>query len=205
MAELPIVKSPLLQTINGVTRKVHPETEASQVKLSDGNTVEQKITALSNATSGKAVTHVVNNIAARDALTGISVGDQAYVKDATGDNTVTKGAAKYICVAVTDDTPTWDKTSEAESMDMVFKWDDIQGKPDVTPEQINDLQSVIGTMKDHELTVSESTGELLLDGKSVGGKYAGYVKVGPDDEGFGDAVAEQNFAEGALFSVIVDA
>ena len=205
MAELPILKSPLIQNVNGVPRIVHAENEASQIKMSDGTSVEAKINSLAAATTGTTVTYVVNNIPARDALSTsheIHVGDQVYVRDATGDNTVKKGAAKYICVEVAEGTkaPTWEKSSEEESMDLVLNWDDIEGKPDVTTEQIETIVSVIGTMKDHELTV-DTNGDLLLDGKKIGNKYAAYLSIGPDDEGFDDAVAALDLADGAFFTV----
>lgn len=209
MADIPVLKTPLLQNVNGVTRIVHPENEASQVKMSDGTTVEAKINSLTAATTGATVSYVVNNIAARDALStshDIHVGDQVYVRDATGDNTVKTGGAKYICVELAEGTnaPTWEKTGEMESMDLVVHWDDIDGKPDVTAEQVADVVSVVGTMKDHELTVN-SNGDLLLDGNKVGNKYGGYVTVGPEDEGFNDAVAALNLADGAFFTVNVSA
>lgn len=74
---------------------------------------------------GQTKMSVVADITARDALTGMNVGDQCWVLDASADNTVTSGAAKYI---YQDSTNGWVKTAEAESMDVVVGWSDVQNK-----------------------------------------------------------------------------
>lgn len=56
----------------------------------------------------------VANIAARNALTGLSVGDRVFVADATGDATVSSGWAIYIWRG-----SAFTKVGEAESMDIV--------------------------------------------------------------------------------------
>lgn len=66
---------------------------------------------------------VVNDIAARNALTAFE-GLSVYVKDATGDATVTEGSATYIY-----DGTAWVKTSEGESLDVVLDWANLQGVP----------------------------------------------------------------------------
>ncbi|WP_417292433.1 hypothetical protein [Desulfovibrio porci] len=100
------------------------ETDVSTAK-SDISTLQGDVSALQGAVAGQTKTYVVADIAARDAVTGMSVGDQVWVKDATADSTVTKGAAKYIYEG--EDTG-WVKTAEAESMDVVINWGDVQGK-----------------------------------------------------------------------------
>ena len=90
---LPKLLTPLVQIVNGVKRQIMPETEAAQVKLSDGTTVQVKIDTLVRAIGAQTITHVVANIAARDAITDMKVGDQAWAKDATGDTSAILGAA----------------------------------------------------------------------------------------------------------------
>lgn len=100
-----------------------PETSADQVKMADGGNVETKIKTLESTLSGKVPCHIVEDIAARDALEGPKQGELCWVKDASADETVTAGAAQYIY-----DGSAWVKIAEAESMDLVVKWADIQGK-----------------------------------------------------------------------------
>lgn len=57
----------------------------------------------------------VATIAARNALTGLSVGDRVLVNDATGDATVSSGWAIYVYRAPS----TWTKMAEAEGLDVV--------------------------------------------------------------------------------------
>lgn len=74
---------------------------------------------------------VTADIPGRDALTPTS-GQIVYVVDATGDNTVTSGAASYIYDGVN-----WQKVSEFESLDVVLNWANIQGKPNVIDVQVS--------------------------------------------------------------------
>lgn len=76
---------------------------------------------------------VVDNIAARDALSPTSV-KYVYVIDATGDSTVSAGGATYL---YNPTTTSWIKISEGESLDLVLQWSNIQGKPSSTPAQID--------------------------------------------------------------------
>lgn len=57
----------------------------------------------------------VATIAARNALTGLSVGDRVMVNDATGDATVATGWAIYVYRAPS----TWTKMAESEGLDVV--------------------------------------------------------------------------------------
>lgn len=68
---------------------------------------------------------IVANIAARNALS-LTKNTQVLVLDATGDATVAAGAATYLYRV---STTSWIKLSEAESMDLVLQWANIQGKP----------------------------------------------------------------------------
>lgn len=142
---------------NGVETPINPKTIAEQVAFNN-STVAAELLALRAAVGGKTTTHVVPTIAARDALTGINAGDQAWVSDATGDSTVASGAAKYIWVG---DSGTqgeegyvaahWSKTAEAESMDVVHDWALVQGKPEVL-----------------DKLTTDAGGNLLYDGKRIG-------------------------------------
>lgn len=68
---------------------------------------------------------IVDNITARDALS--LVGNKfVLVLDATGDPSVTAGAATYAWRSATS---TWNKISEAESLDVTLTWASIQNKP----------------------------------------------------------------------------
>lgn len=67
---------------------------------------------------------VVDTIVDRDALAPLFAGLTALVKDASDDVTVSSGAAYY-----TYDGTSWFKTAEAESLDAIVDWADIQGKP----------------------------------------------------------------------------
>ena len=121
MAELIKVK-----LLDAQKNTILPETTAEQVKTNDGSNIETKLASLQTAISGKVPCYVVNDIAARDGLESPKQGDLCWVKDATADATVSTGAAQYIY-----DGSAWVKIAEAESMDLVVKWTDIQGKEGV--------------------------------------------------------------------------
>ena len=76
---------------------------------------------------------IVADIAARNALSPTS-NTQVLVLDATGDPTVTSGAATYLYRV---STASWIKLSEAESFDLVLQWANIQGKPTSSPTAID--------------------------------------------------------------------
>ena len=103
--------------------QILPETSADQVKTADGSNVETQLASLQTAIRGKVPCHIVNDIAARDGLESPKQGDLCWVKDATADETVSTGAAQYIY-----DGSAWVKIAEAESLDLVVNWADIQGK-----------------------------------------------------------------------------
>lgn len=63
----------------------------------------------------------VATIAARNALTGLSVGDRVLVNDATGDATVSTGWAIYVYRAPS----TWTKMAESEGLDVVVGGADL--------------------------------------------------------------------------------
>lgn len=70
---------------------------------------------------------IVADIAARNALAStLTKNTQVLVLDAIDDSTVTSGAATYLYQV---STTSWIKLSEAESMDLILQWANIQGKP----------------------------------------------------------------------------
>lgn len=87
--------------------------------------VDAKITA---ALAGAKDIMIVADIAARNALTPTSA-IQVMVLNATGDATVASGAATYIYNTTNS---SWNKISEAESMDLVFSWANLLNKPTST-------------------------------------------------------------------------
>lgn len=80
---------------------------------------------IAGVAEGSTAAKVVNTIAERDALDPKR--GFVWVVDATGDSTVVTGGAMYL---YNEATSSWIKTAEAESMDLIVKWDDIQGKPE---------------------------------------------------------------------------
>lgn len=162
--------------------EINPKTLAALVILSGGGTVEEKIVALEAALSGQTGCSVVADIEARDALTDMNVGDQAWVIDATGDATVSKGGAKYIWQS---EETGWVKTAESESMDVVLKWANLQDKPSSTVLEIDDAVA-----KKHEHAnktdvldkLSVSDGKLQLDGQNVDSGIVGSVLLEAEAE-----------------------
>lgn len=69
----------------------------------------------------------VADIAARNALTGMTTGDIAYVVDATGDATVAVGWAVYMWQGAA-----WGKISEQEGLDVVTGGSDLSYTPSTT-------------------------------------------------------------------------
>lgn len=63
----------------------------------------------------------VATIAARNALTNLSIGDRVFVTDATGDATVTAGWAIYVYRSV----GVWTKVAEQEGLDVVVGGADL--------------------------------------------------------------------------------
>lgn len=143
---------------NGTVYEEHAVTDGGQVKLAatysggsatnaqaEFEAVRTLIAGLQSQFDGQTKMTVVANITARDALTGMNVGDQCWVTDASADTTVSSGAAKYI---YQDSTNGWVKTAEAESMDVVVNWSDVQNKmvdvkhvsamPDSIPSDLTD-------------------------------------------------------------------
>ncbi len=85
---------------------------------------------------------IVNDIAARDALS-LTGNKFVLVIDATGDNTVTSGAATYAWRASTS---AWVKISEYESLDVTLTWAAIQNKPSSS---VADIDSAVAQRHTH--------------------------------------------------------
>ena len=80
---------------------------------------------IADAIGGFSTTVIVNTIAERDALV-LTSNTMVMVLDATGDVTVTAGAATYVFSAFNT---TWYKIAEYESLDLVVSWSALQDKP----------------------------------------------------------------------------
>ena len=107
------------------------------------------------------------SIAARDAM-DLTKSAFVYVADATGDATVTAGAAMYLYDLANT---TWHKVTEYESLDLTLSWDNIDGKPNRSVAEIEDAvdASHIHENMDVLLQLSESGGKLQYNGEDVGG------------------------------------
>jgi hypothetical protein len=138
------VKAFLVKTAEGYLQ-INPTTVDEAVMTADGNLktalaginaaiteINQVILAVQEELAGDQKVHVVDDIAARDAIEDPKQGELAYVVDATGDATVAAGWAKYIF-----DGEYWRKFAEGESLDVTLEWDAIQGKPSSAPEEID--------------------------------------------------------------------
>lgn len=85
---------------------------------------------------------IVDNIAARDALS-LTGNKFVLVLDATGDTTVTAGAATY---AWRSSNSSWVKVSEYESLDVTLTWVAIQNKP---TSSVADIDSAVAQRHVH--------------------------------------------------------
>lgn len=97
---------------------------------------------------------IVDNITERDALL-LTENTFVFVTDATGDTTVTAGAASYAYRASTD---TFTKVSEHESLDLVLSWDNLIGRPNVTAVEIENA-----VQKSHEHANMETLNKVGVD------------------------------------------
>ena len=144
------------------------------VSSADGLTARRVIneadvrTLISEEMSGLAEIHVYDTITARDEA-GVTESQFAFVVDASGDETVSAGGASYV---YNKTAATWVKTSESESMDLIFNWDKIVGKPTSTASAIDDA-----VVKSHthinktslDKIGQDVDGNLTYDGKTIAG------------------------------------
>lgn len=109
---------------------------------------------------------LVADITVRDALTP-TANMMALVADATGDGTVTAGAALYF---YNFGTTTWSKVAEYESMDVTVTWASISGKPSSSTADIDDAVSKkhthgnIAVLND---LADDGSGNLQYDGNTI--------------------------------------
>lgn len=124
--------------------------------------IDAKITT---ALAGFSNLEVVANIAARDALAPTR-NVQVIVLDATGDATVASGAATYVYRL---SNTTWYKVSEAESLDVVLQWANIQNKPSSTVADIDDAVTKRHTHSNSSVLngLGDSTGLLTYGGAPI--------------------------------------
>jgi hypothetical protein len=163
-----IIAGQLRQTIGENVYVLHTETEAGVVLTTDGSNAQTEINTLKAALGAQARVYVRNDIAGRDDLEGMSVGDRVYVIDATSDTTVASGGAEYM---YTGDTPAWIKISEAETMDVIPSWADITGKPTSTASAID---SAVTASHSHSNKATldkfgDSNGLPTYNGNQIGG------------------------------------
>lgn len=108
---------------------------------------------------------VAQTTAERDGIFEPFEGLSVFVKDATGDSSVTSGGAYYIY-----DGAAWLKTAESESMDVVLNWANIEGKP-LTDAELADINAQkhahVNAASLDKLTVDADG--LKVDGIGVGG------------------------------------
>ena len=122
---------------------------------------------INDAVSGFSGTLIVNTIAERDALT-LSANTMVLVLDATGDVTVTAGAATYLFNTVAS---TWHKIAEFESLDLVLTWSVIQNGPISSPGQID---AAVGQSHTHsnlgflDKVAEDGNGEFVYNGSLIG-------------------------------------
>jgi hypothetical protein len=99
---------------------------------------EDDIQTLINSTiSSSNEVVVVDTIAARNAL-ALTRTSSVFVKNATGDATVTSGGAFYLWDNIGQ---VWIKTAESESMDVTLSWANISGKPSSSASAIDNAVS----------------------------------------------------------------
>jgi hypothetical protein len=122
-------------------------------------------TKINTALAGFNNVQVVADIAARNALTPTS-NIQVVVLDATGDGTVASGAATYVYQL---SNTTWYKISEAESLDVVFSWANITGKPTSAVADIDDAVSKRHTHTNLSVLngLGDSAGALTYSGSPI--------------------------------------
>lgn len=161
--------------------ELHVRTSADQIVYGD-TSLQARLDALNAAVTGLSQVYVVADIAARDAIASPKIGDQAWVKDATADDTVNRGAAIYLYES---EEVGWTKAGEVESLDAIVTWSAIQNKP-VTDEQLTDAVDkrhahTNGSTVLDKLSADDQ-GRLLLDGTPVDDGKVDVLVIGPDDE-----------------------
>lgn len=107
-------------------------TDNAGVAKSIGNTAMIN-SLITSQLAGLNQIQIVANITERNALTPTR-NIQVLVQDATGDATVSSGAATYI---YNYSATTWVKIAEYESLDATVSWSNVSGRPTSTPGAID--------------------------------------------------------------------
>lgn len=153
-------------TLNMPGSLVVAESTGEDFQTHSADTTKHLTAAEKAALKHQKQIHVVDDLAARDAIAEPFTGLSAYAKNATGDSTVSKGGAYYLY-----DGATWIKTSEAESMDVVLP---------LSNEQLLDINAKKHT---HANAVSLDKLSVDADGLKVDGAPVGSIAfvTGPED------------------------
>lgn len=111
----------------------------------------------------------VDDIAARDALNP-QRNVMVLVLDASGDATVSTGAALY---AFREADSSWTKLTEYEGLDVTVSWADIQGKPASSASQIDDAVSKRHAHSNKAVLdkFSEVAGKPYYDGEALASQW----------------------------------
>lgn len=132
-----------------------------------------EIAGLKSALAGKPAVEIVADLDARDALEDVISGTLCWVEDATDDDSVDEGAAAYLA-QVDGNTVKWVKVAEAESLDVVLQWANIQGKPTSSVTDIDDAVTKRHTHSNKSvldgITEDEETGNLVYNGIELNGE-----------------------------------
>lgn len=116
---------------NGSYAETYVTNSSGVAKMVGNSTMINQL--IDQALTGLNSTEIVANIAARNALV-LNRNAVVYVIDATGDNTVTAGAASYLFNNAND---TWIKLTEFESLDAAVSWTSVSGRPTSLPGAID--------------------------------------------------------------------
>ena len=152
------------------------------VSSADGSTARRVIneadvrTLISEEMSSLAEIHVYDTIEARDEA-GVTESQFAFVVDASGDETVSAGGASYVYNKIA---AVWVKTSESESMDLIFSWDKIVGKPTSTSVAIDDAVSKAHTHTNKnalDKIGEDVSGNFTYGGTAISGGSAQWATV----------------------------
>jgi hypothetical protein len=149
-------------------------TNSAGVARSVGNTAMISSVAnslISSALADMDVLQIVADITARNALS-LTRNAMALVIDATGDATVTAGAALY---AYRESNTSWIKITEYEALseNITLAWSAITGKPASAVSLIDDAVTKRHTHANLTFLnkIGESAGALTYDGASVGASW----------------------------------
>lgn len=148
-------------------------TNSAAVARSIGNSA--MITSIANALITTALgtlntLEIVADITARNALSTSNRNLMVLVIDATGDATVTSGAALY---AFRNSDDSWHKLSEFEGLDVAVAWANISGKPTSSPALIDAAVTSTHTHSNKTFLdkIGETGGALTYDGALVSNSW----------------------------------